>query len=130
MDYSACYIIMIILYSQEVHVKCLVGHELISHQSSLTFLHCRRWLTARAMTAQTRRRPAWRPTPGARPGSGGPGARSSWTGDHLSGDPGPVTGQLRIYTGARKYIDKWSALTSVWAKWPIVSPLENERVTM
>ena len=29
-----------------------------------------------------------------------------------------------------KYIDKWSALTGVWAKWPIVSPLENERVTM
>ena len=38
MDYSACYIIMIILYSQEVHVKCLVGHELISEQSSLTVI--------------------------------------------------------------------------------------------
>ena len=33
-NYSACYII--ILYSEEVHVKCLVGHELIPKKSSLT----------------------------------------------------------------------------------------------
>ena len=35
-NYSACYII--ILCSGEVHVKCLVGHELISEQSSLTVI--------------------------------------------------------------------------------------------
>ena len=60
------------------------------------------------------------------------GARSEEFLDRRSPErrPGPSHRSVEDIYWGRKYIDKWSALTSVWAKWPIVSPLENERVTM